>query len=745
VKIQTKQLKPGMTISTDVIGPGGIILVPAKKVLNDDVIFLLSRNGVLQVEVQEIRTPPPVAAQPQHSSPQPQPQPQPVQNINPEIIRKQILPALRTIVSDDCMAVTLIIEPTQSDNSDLIVEDITKALTNNQITAGINEKYIEAAVQSWNQKKRRYEIAEIATGVPPKPAVEGEIYLHLRHLTFEKDIKKVRSSRYIWQNDELLSQVQHVKPGMVVAEILPGKPSIPGKNVKGELIFTEEIIRQEISIGNGINFLPERKKYISVMDGVLCFFNDTLDVIPISFDGAVDIEVSTNKMKADLIFHSPIEDGLLPTEKDIHYVLQSSHVVYGIDEASLREIASGLNNGKIPEEKITIAQGTAPVNGQNGKLTYHFNTQTSLKPKQNPDGSVDYKSVDIVISVNKGDKLVTLEPPEKGIPGKNLYGDLLQCMDGVPAKLPIGPHTEVDPQNRDTLIASTGGIVRVVGPAVEVCEGFIINGNVDFSTGNVKYDHSVIVTGDVKSSFDIECGGDLQISGTIEDSNLKVGGNVLCRFGFCGQGKGLIDAKGDVNLGFMKNQTIRSKKNVNIARESLNSTIFAKETIQIHGNPLSVAGGYLTASESITVNSIGNHSGIKTLCEVGFDFTLGEDLRALEMHLTELLQNQTKISENIKKIDKTLSFQRTLSIKDQAMRAKLKESLTKYDQQIQALELRKKIIEKKMYNFEKVFIKFERAAFPGTIFKFGERHFLVKEEIHGPKMVRLVDFEIKIL
>lgn len=735
MKIQTKQLKPGMTTSTDVIGPGGIILVPANKVLNNEFIILLSRNGVAQVDIKEVGSQPPVAGT----------QPPPVQNSDPEAVRNLKLPTLRVNLSDDSMFASLIIEPTQQDNSDLTIEDISKVLSMNSITSGINENYVAAAVQGWNQKKRRYEIAEIAAGVPPEPAVEGDIHLLFRHLTFESDIKQVRSSRYIWQTTDLKSQIQHVKPGVVIAEVQPGKPSIPGKNVKGELIFSEEVIKQEISCGNGVSYLPDRKKYTSILDGVLCFYNDTLDIIPVSFDGAVDIEVSTNKMTAELIFHSPAEDGLPPVEKDIHYALQSAHILHGIDAVRIKEIAAGLKNGNIPEGKVTVAQGTAPINGQNGKLTYHFNTETSLKPKQNPDGSVDYKSVDIVTSVNKGDKLVTLEPPEKGIPGKNLYGEPIRCMDGTPAKMPIGPHTEVDAQNPDTLIASTNGIVRVVGPAVEVCEGFIINGSVDFSTGNVKYDHSVIVTGDVKSSFDIECGGDLQIGGTIEDSTLKVGGNILCRFGFSGQGKGLIDAKGDVNLGFMKNQTIRSKKNVNIARESINSTIFAKESIQIHGNPLSVAGGYLTASESITVNSIGNHSGIKTLCEVGFDFTLGEDLHTLEGHLTELVQNQTKINESIKKIDKTLAFQRKLSIKDQAMRAKLKETLTKYDQQIQALELRKKMIEKKMYNFDKVFIKFERSAFPGTLFKFGERHFLVKEEIHGPKMVRLIDFEIKIV
>ncbi|HEX2959484.1 MAG TPA: FapA family protein [Chitinispirillaceae bacterium] len=733
MKIQIKQLKPGMTVSTDIIGPGGIILLPANKTLNNENILLLSKNGVVQVDIKEIDASTPAAAQ----NPLPE-------NIDQEIMRTRKLPSLHINVSDDAMTASLIIEPTDQDNSDLTIEDIRTALDNYKIISGINEKVIESAVQNWNCKKRRYEITGIASGIPPEPAVEGDVHLPVRCLICESDAKKVRSIRYIWQNSDLLPQIQHIKPGMVVAE-LQINSSVPGKNVKGEPIFTEKVIKKDITCGNGATFLPDKKMFTSTMDGVLCFFDNILDVIPVSFDGAVDIEVSTNKMTAELIFNPPVEDGMPPKEQDVFDTLQNAHISHGIDESRLKEITSDLKKGIVPEGRILIAQGTAPVNGQNGKITYHFNTQTSLKPKLNPDGSVDYKSIDIVISVGKGEKLATLEPPEKGTSGKNLYGELISCLDGTPARLPVGPNTEPDPQDHDTLIASTDGIVRLAGSTVEVCEGFVINGDVNFSTGNVKYDHSVIVTGDVKSGFDIECGGDLQIGGTIEDCNLKIGGNVLCRFGFCGQSKGLIDAKGDVNLGFMKNQTVRSKKNVNIAREAINSIIFAKESINIHGNPLSVAGGHLTARDSITVNSIGNHSGIKTLCEVGFDFTLGEELHMLEEHLAELVRNQNKIVETIKKIDKTLSFQRNLPVKEQEMRAKLKESQGKYDQQIQSLELRKKIIEKKMYNFEKVFIKFERAAFPGTLFKYGDRHYLVKEEICGPKMVRLIDFEIKIL
>ena len=50
-----------------------------------------------------------------------------------------------------------------------------------------------------------------------------------------------------------------------------------------------------------------------------------------------------------------------------------------------------------------------------------------------------------------------------------------------------------------------------------------------------------------------------------------------------------------------------------------------------------------------------------------------------------------------------------------------------------------------MYDFANAYIKIEHAAMPGTIFKIGERKHLVKQEIIGPKSVRYVDAEIRIL
>jgi uncharacterized protein (DUF342 family) len=303
----------------------------------------------------------------------------------------------------------------------------------------------------------------------------------------------------------------------------------------------------------------------------------------------------------------------------------------------------------------------------------------------------------------------------------------------------------VSQQDEGVLVAELDGNVTFTGSVIEVHEGFVIDGDVDYSTGNVKYEKSVTVSGDVKSGFSIECGGDLQVHGTIEDATVRVGGNLLCRYGFIGQGKGLVDAKGDVNLSFMKNQTVRARGSVLIAKEALNCTILSRKQVTVSGNPLSVAGGTIFARDAIVVRTVGNASGIRTILDVGTDFTLIEELQRTEAHLAEMTENCRKLIQTFKRYEKMQAIQKKLSPRDDFLFAKLRNTLVQYNKEIKALEDRKKLVGEKLFDFDKAYIKIEYSALPGSIFKFGERQLLVRDEVIGPKSIRLIREEIRIL
>jgi len=142
---------------------------------------------------------------------------------------------------------------------------------------------------------------------------------------------------------------------------------------------------------------------------------------------------------------------------------------------------------------------------------------------------------------------------------------------------------------------------------------------------------------------------------------------------------------------------------------------------------------------------VGNQTGIKTLLEVGLDYTLVEELEKTEAHFQELAINYSKLNETYKRYEKIISVKRSLSVKEKDVFDKLVVTMAKHKQQMDVLEERKKIIVSKMYQLNGAFIKIEHSAMPGTLIKIGERHHLIKEEIAGPKTIRLIDHEIRVI
>ena len=191
------------------------------------------------------------------------------------------------------------------------------------------------------------------------------------------------------------------------------------------------------------------------------------------------------------------------------------------------------------------------------------------------------------------------------------------------------------------------------------------------------------------------------------------------KFEFVGQGKGIIDAKGNVNLAFMKNQTVKSRQNVVIAKEAIHCAIFARKTIVVHGNPYSIAGGKIMARDSITAFSIGNGSGVKTLLEVGVDFSLLEELEKTESQLAAMIENKRKLTLTSAKYQHAIDGKTKPGGGEESLVAKLKDAFTKFDQQIALLEERKKIVVANVYELKNAHIVIEHAAFPERSLKSG--------------------------
>jgi hypothetical protein len=278
---------------------------------------------------------------------------------------------------------------------------------------------------------------------------------------------------------------------------------------------------------------------------------------------------------------------------------------------------------------------------------------------------------------------------------------------------------------------------------VEVSEGFSVKGDVDLSTGNIKYPKSVTIKGDVKSGFSVDVGGDVEIGGSVEDAVIECGGNVLVKQGFVGSGKGIINAKENVTVAFVRNQEIKARQDIFVAREAIGAKLWAKNKIEVAGKPFSIAGGHISARNEIKAYTIGNQSGSRTEVEVGIDFTLVEEQAKTEDKIKELNLSRAKVLENLQKLRHVKQLKKQLQPKEDFLLKKLEAMEQKINQQLDALEKRKTMIAQKLLEVGKAKITVEHSVYPGTVIKIGDRHMVVTKEIIGPKSIMYVNGDIE--
>jgi len=651
--------------------------------------------------------------------------------------------AIDVRVAMDKMSARLYLRPIAGTEGILTTDHLRAALERDEIARGIDSNALKTIADDWNNKPREVETPPVARGGSAAPEKTGAVKLAVRCLTAPTEIALLISSKYFWQIAPLAAKFQRVDQGTIVARRAAGSPSLLGYDVFGAPI-TPNIqgsgqpelasISQQGNVFNAGNIYTASITGIAYVDE-----GDIPKVHPINFDALVDITTSTDKMSAELTLSPAGERGNMPSENFVRDQLKHAGVLFGINEEELRVFLARFTTGNtLTQQSTTIARGIPAVKGEDGRVEFCFNTDTAPTPLLNPDGSADYRNINIVTSVGAGMLLAKLIPPSEGTPGQDITGRTLPALHGAPATLPIGTNTIIPPENPATLIATADGIVRYDGIAVNISEGYMIGGNVDYSTGNVRYEGSVGVNGDLKSGFEVHCGGDLQVNGTIEDCIAMVKGHVLCRYGFVGNGKGLIDAGGDVNLVYVKNQTVIAGGTVNIAKESINSNITARKSIKIHGHNLSVAGGILAAHESIIIKTVGNISGIKTFVQIVPEPELVAQMNAMQ---TMTAQHE----DNIKKLTTTLETMTPAKKMDKDFVRKIKNAIIMIKQEISSLEEKMRALSITMNNYENSYIRIDRCAYPGTVFSIGQRNLVVTQMMNSGKTLKLVGQEIKVL
>ena len=407
----------------------------------------------------------------------------------------------------------------------------------------------------------------------------------------------------------------------------------------------------------------------------------------------IRVTVSIDSLEAYLDVTFPPMDTEEITERDIIHRVLEAGVIYNIDYEKIKQIVQH----RIFVEKEVIARGKEPYIGEEAQIVLEVDTEISSEPLVKEDGSVDYRQINLLKTVEKDQLLAEKIPASKGQDGMNVLGEVIDST-GKDKPLPQGENTYISDDGLSLYAAVSGRIVHKKN-RLSVENKLKIRGDVDYSTGNIEFTGDINISGDVLTGFKVKTEGDIRIRGVVEGAELiSTKGSIIVSRGVIGQEKARILAAKNVHAEFINEATIEAGHNVTVSEYIMNSIVSADNEIQAIKGRGSIIGGKLFAEKAIEAKNIGSASYLRTEVKVGGRVAGELYKKMLTMEHDEEILGKTSTSL-LKEIEFIELLKRKLPKFPKFKNDELKELLVK----LRKAERRKDEIEKQKKELQKEF------------------------------------------
>jgi uncharacterized protein len=440
----------------------------------------------------------------------------------------------------------------------------------------------------------------------------------------------------------------------------------------------------------------------------------------------VTVTISDDKMNAYLEFSEMDSEAAFSEEQLLQYI-KGNGIHYGIQLENIRRVVDRPSD--YSRSKTPVAFGDAPQDGEDGQIFYAFNVEDQgPHPMETEDGRVDFKEITRLNNVAKGQLIATREPALPGRPGTDVSGNEIPFKPGKEARFKVGKNVVLTGED-NALYAAIDGLVTVTDNGkINVFPVYEINGDVDYSIGNINFVGTVVVRGNVLTGFKIVAAGDIRIIGGVEGAELEAEGSIEITGGIIGYNKGLIKAGQNVKSSFIQDGNVEAGVNVYVSQSIMHSNVRAGADILCDGAKGLIVGGHLQAGETVLARTIGNPMSTTTTIEVGVLPELRNELTTLRGQLKELVAGLDKTEKALVLLDQ-LASQGTLTTDKLAMRSRL--TLSKKSSMREQLELKERIleIEKTLEDTGRAKVKVIKTIYGGSKIVIGRYTKFVKDPI----------------
>lgn len=460
-------------------------------------------------------------------------------------------------------------------------------------------------------------------------------------------------------------------------------------------------------------------------------------------DGSFDIVVSDSRMEAWLSLVAP-RGGRAVSMEQIEEAIRVRQIVHGVKRA---ELEAALAAGAC--EHVLIAEGEEP---EQGTPAYFDSLLESLKAsghEHDDDEVVDYRDLGNLVVVDPGTPLMRRHPAVQGRNGVDVFNRTVPARPVADTPFARLNGAEPDANDADLLLSTIAGAPSlqangvVVNPLVDVQD-------VNLETGNIDFDGTVQVKGDIKAGMTVRVAGDVVVSGTLEAAEVVAGGNVVVKGGIIGKadsapGGGALETarircNGSVQAKFIEHAVIEAAGSIQADGGIRQSELTAGDCVVVGkpgSNQGSLIGGRTRALRLVRAPVLGAPSGVPTLVQVGFNPFINAERAALE---------QTRK----RKLDEALKLRQLLAFLDKnpakgggGVRAKAENTLGLLENEAASIEGKLRELEGFLELAEGASVEVPKRIYGGVRLQIGQKLVQVDDEKPGARF-RMVDGQIAV-
>jgi len=476
--------------------------------------------------------------------------------------------------------------PARGAGQPLTVDLLRKALRDTGITAPMDEEHAAEVVRLLLAGKAMNHIV-VARGVRPQNAQDAWLEL---------------ACAPEWP----------LLPGQVIGKLYPAVPAQEGLDIAGNVVPPADPSDPRVlTVAGGI--AQDRDGVLTAqIAGLLRVTEQRIELLSL-------VVISADKLAATATLYARDALGAELTPEGVVEALAAQGITCGIQLDRIVAALAQARNTRKPVQGVLVAQGQAPVHGENGRLEVLCGDHGCAEPLEE-NARIDYRDRGHFPVAEPGNTIARLYPPTKGVPGRDIYGIVVAARDGAPLRLVTGKNVEAL-EGGTTFRAKIAGVVLTGKGTLDVSELLSVPGDVDYGTGNIELTRgSLRLGGTVRTGFTVKVPGQVLVEGMVESARVIAGGDVIVRGGIfmSGDEAAYVEAGGSVTAAFTHNAMIQAGGDVTIAlsmvgsKSNKGSRVTCGGFLRVLDPKGRIMGGTVVSAKGIEVFDAGSDRGMVT-------------------------------------------------------------------------------------------------------------------------------------